>query len=155
MQNCSPTPQNIVYAQAPAVKSLTYPANWPKRPLTKNLELAARSVVYRITEKQKLDLYNRKITTRKLAAELGVSESHLSTLFPGKVAPDYLETSKAELRSARKAIRVDYANRVLAGKYSTREAAKVLNIAYRSMAKAVQTARSEAARASQMEMTYV
>lgn len=117
-----------------------YPENWPKP-----CKLRPNSLISRITDEEKRQLYNRELTTRELAKRYNVRETWVSTLFPGKVeAISVLIKNKKVLTRARKEYRVSQAALVLSGNLSTVEAAKVCKISYRSMARAVQAARKAA-----------
>jgi AraC-like DNA-binding protein len=119
------------------LNSKGYPANWPdcnpKRPDT---------VVSRITDQQKKDLYERNITTRDLAKLFGVREAYLSWLFPGK-GPGFSKAKKM-LINTRKEYRCRYAAQVIEGKISIKDAATASRIPYRSMARAVQLLKKQA-----------
>ena len=127
-----------MYSTTPRDKELPYPKTWPgacsKHP---------KSVVSRVTEQQKEDLFMRRITTRQLALELGVREQYVSSLFPGKIATE--RKGKTLLLQARKEIRKREAARVIEGLLSITQAATALRISYRSMARAVQAARPKVA----------
>jgi hypothetical protein len=112
-----------------------YPAEWPQ-PTDR-----ITSTVSRITHAQKKALYERTVTTRSLAKLLGVAESHLSYLFPGKVPAR--KRVKSSLSTVRKEFRIVCAKRVLASEISVTEAASIARISYRSMARAVQILRQE------------
>lgn len=118
---------------------IPYPSSWPK-PTDRRFTL-----VCRITEQQKLDLYNRRITTRALAITLGVREAYLSTIFPGKIPSTKPakrpNRAKRDLILARKAFRAEQARAVLSGKMTIAEAAKVANTGYRNMARVVKALR--------------
>lgn len=103
-----------------------YPAHWPKYDKYDKDKLASR-----ITEQQKQDLYNRKITTRDLAKLLGVHERYFSSVFSGKVPI----IDKKPLIEARKAFKLEIAKQILEGKYTGREAAKVANVSYKTMSR--------------------
>ena len=121
---------------------IPYPSTWPK-PTDRGFTL-----VCRITEQQKLDLYNRRITTRALALTLNVREAYLSTIFPGKIPPikgaKKASRDKRVLILARKTFREDQARAVLAGKMSISAAASIANTSYRNMARVVKTMRDSA-----------
>lgn len=111
-----------------------YPASWPKPRKSR-----PDSLVSRITDEEKRQLYERELTTRDLAKRYDVRETWVSTLFPGKVegASTYIRQKKV-LTKIRKEYRFSQAALVLAGNMSTKEASKVCKISYRSMARAVQ-----------------
>ena len=110
---------------------MNYPNEWPKPQPLKPYCLASR-----ITEAQKEDLYNRRITTRDLAKVLNVAERYLSNMFGGKI-PIY---NKAILIAARREFRIELAKKVLEGGYTTAQAAAIayvsLNTMYRTLDKA-------------------
>jgi predicted transcriptional regulator len=87
-------------------------------------------------------LYERNITTRALAKVLGIAESHLSYLFSGKV-PAYKNT-KSDLSAIRRQFRMVCAARAVKKEVSITEAASIARISYRSMARAVQSLKTEA-----------
>lgn len=127
----------LIKAIPPQAPSLVpYPDTWPKA------KGVGFTLAHRITEQQKIDLFNRKITTRDLAKLLNVREEYLSTVFPGKIpatkAPRRYETERRALLDARKQFRVEQAYLVLAEKQSIKDAAKVCNTSYRNMARFVQ-----------------
>lgn len=102
----------------------TYPSHWPRFDKFHPDRLQSR-----ITEQQKCDLYERKITTRDLAKLLNVSEKHLSAHFNGKVPiPD-----KRVLAKARREYKLEVARQVLHGKYSVQQAADVAYVSYNTM----------------------
>lgn len=111
----------------------SYPSSWPRPNSKKPL-----SVQSRITEQQKEDLYNRRITTRALAKILGIHERYCSALFPHKVQ---LRDRKV-LMEARKAYKLEVANQVIQGKYTTTEAAKIAFVSYNTMQRFVAKARA-------------
>jgi predicted transcriptional regulator len=115
---------------------MTYPNSWP-RPSYANI----KSVVYRITEQQKEDLYSRKVTTRDLAKVLGVREDYLSSLFPGKIEP--MERGRKELLQVRKEFRAEFARKVLSGELTLKKAGVLARTPYRTMARIVQTLKKE------------
>lgn len=108
---------------------ITWPRPNPRKPL---------SVQSRITDEQKRDLYERKITTRALAKILGIHERYCSALFPHKVA---LRDRKV-LMEARKAYKLEIANLVIQGKHTTTEAAKIAFVSYNTMQRFVAKARA-------------
>lgn len=109
-----------------------YPKTWPRPIKTK-----PKSLQTRITEQQKLDLYNRVITTRDLAKQLDVHERYLSYSFPRKVPV----INKKPLIEARKAFKLEMGKQVLSGKYTVTQAAEVANVAYNTMRRFVEKAR--------------
>lgn len=110
-----------------------WPTDWP-RPNPKK----PMAVQTRITDEQKRDLYNRKITTRDLAKVLGIHERYCSALFPHKVQ---LRDRKV-LMEARKAYKLEIANQVIQGKYTITEAAKVAFVSYNTMQRFVTKAKA-------------
>jgi hypothetical protein len=128
----------------------TYPDKWPKPRLyssEKGWATRHNAFINRITEQDKEDLYNRKVTTRAIAAKYDVNESYVSYLFPGKGPVSnpvkQAEIAKAELRATRKAYRMELAAKVLKGELSTVEAADQACIASRGMARAVKLLRDQ------------
>lgn len=101
-----------------------YPNTWPK-PDKRRPE----AVVTRITHQQKLDLYNRNITTRALAKVLNVHPHYLSFKFPHKVKP----FDKRPLLEARKAYKLAIATEVVQGKYTPQEGAKIACVSRSTM----------------------
>jgi len=101
-----------------------YPSSWrkanPRRP---------NALQSRITEQQKLDLYNRNITTRDLAKVLDVHEKHLSFAFPGKKPI----VDKGVLIEARKDFKLSVAKEILEGRLSIDGAAKKCCVSYHTM----------------------
>ena len=110
----------------------TYPDHWPK--LTE--ESRKNSLITRVTEQDKEDLFNRVITTRDLAKKLGVREAYLSHVFPGKV--EISSKGKPLLIAARREFRLSQAKLALKKKLTVKQAANICNLSYRSMARAVQ-----------------
>lgn len=111
--------------------NLKYPDFWPQPD-----KLHPEYVQSRITEEQKIALYNRQITTRELATILGVSERHLSTYFTGKCPiPD-----KKELTKARREYKIELAKEVLQGKYTVKQASKIAYTSYSTMLRRVKEA---------------
>lgn len=117
-----------------------YPATWPKP----NPYSRPNSIASRITDAQKHALYAREITTRDLALVLNVRESSLSHLFPGKAPLE--PNNKPELIATRKTFRHLQALAVLEKRLSIKEAADIVNLSYRSMARVVQTVRNSGAK---------
>ncbi len=102
----------------------TYPDKWPKpNPFKPN------AVASRVTEEQREDLYNRRLTTRALAKLLDVHEKYVTHLFPGK-API---ADKKQLIEARKLYKLEIAKQVMVGKYSIQQAADVAHVSYNTM----------------------
>lgn len=112
-----------------------YPEKWPQA------TDRVTSVVSRITHDQKRALYERVITTRNLAKELGVTEVHLSYLFPGKVT--VWKKFKQELTATRLQYRRVVAEKVVAGEFTIIQAADAARTSSRTMARMVQTVRRE------------
>lgn len=117
--------------------SKTYPQTWPKPDRERPSKLASR-----ITELQKQALYDREITTRDLAKELGVHERYLSAVFPGKVPI----VSKKPLIEARNLYKMSVAEDALAGKYTRQEAAKIANVTYKTLLRYVQKVKARKAK---------
>lgn len=120
-----------------------YPSDWPKPNQRSKLTL-----VNRITEAQKLALFNRTVTTRDLADQLGVREAYLSTLFPGKVPPSANSIRGAARRRrdflvVRRSFRAIQAQKVIAKELTVAEAADLASIGYRTMARLVRKLREE------------
>lgn len=113
---------------------MNYPSHWPRPNPTR-----PKAVATRVTEQDKVDLHERKITTRDLAKRLGVKEAYLSHLFPGKVETPV--RAKRVLLGVRKQFRLQQAQRVLNGELETKAAAIVSRVSYRVMARVVQTLR--------------
>lgn len=111
-----------------------YPSTWPKAKPTRPAIVATR-----ITESQKLALYNREITTRDLAKALNVAESYLSEMFPGKIPP--LDMSKTALAAVRKEFRMQEAHRVASGALKLDVAAELCRVSVRTMYRALNAAR--------------
>jgi len=134
-------PQIISPTPAPPIALVPYPDTWPK-PTHKGYTL-----VCRITEQQKLELYNRVITTRALAKLLNVREAYLSTIFPGKIEPSKVQRNRVQKRKifleTRQAFRREQAARVYAGSLSIAQAAELANTSYRNMARVVAAYRKE------------
>lgn len=111
-----------------------YPTTWPKP-----IQIKPRILQSRITEQQKLDLYNRVRTTRDLALELGVHEAYLSKMFPTKITP--LRRDLAEHLGKKRAIRKIYrelwGRKVLKGLVSYAQAADIASVSERTMRRIV------------------
>lgn len=110
-----------------------YPDTWPKANPKRPLTLASR-----ITEQQKNDLYQRKITTRDLAKLYNTHEKYVSALFPGK-EPIY---DKKPLMEARKAFKLAIAKEILEGKYTITQGAEVACVCYNTMLRFVAKAKA-------------
>ena len=98
----------------------------------------------RITAQQREDLYNRRITTRELASQLGVSETHLSRTFPGKI-PGQAQATRKEKRvllAARNEFRDKLAEDVIAGRLDRKKAALTANCSERTMWRHIANIRS-------------
>lgn len=111
-----------------------YPTHWPQPTKTRPTSVASR-----ITEAQKLNLFNRVITTRDLAKDLDVHERYLSSLFPGKIEV----VDKKPIIAARKLYKLELAKLVIAGTYTTRQAAEISNSTYKTMARFVKKVREQ------------
>jgi len=105
------------------------PQTWPGPDPTKS----PAALINRVTADQLSDLYNRRITTRQLAKDLGVAEKWLSYLYHGR-APS---PRKSDLRAARLGLRMMYAQQVIDGKISVSNAAKLLYCSYNTVRRAV------------------
>lgn len=91
----------------------------------------------KVTPQQLDDLYNRRITGRALAAELGVTENWLSRNFSGKV-PGLVRTARAqkkELFAARTAYRDSLARRIRAGEMTRSDACAIAHCSERTMSR--------------------
>ena len=115
-----------------ATFSHPFPESWPKPDPAKPHTLASR-----ITQQDKLDLYNRAITTRALALKLDVREAYLSHMFPGK-APTHA-SSRRVLFAARREYRVALAKRVIDEGLSVKQTASTSKVPYRSLARTVKS----------------
>lgn len=111
---------------------MTYPVTWPKANPKRPDTVASRT-----TEQQRLDLWERRITTRELAKQLGVHEKYVSSVFPGK-QPIF---NKKPLIEARKALKLELGREVIKGKYSISQAAKIAFVSYNTMMRAVNKVR--------------
>ena len=134
------TPAKILYTLSMSQPNLTshgYPASWPKP-----IPSRPQALVTRISDTDKLALYERKLTTRALAAKYGVTEPWVSTLFPGKVKSlTACMQSKKELAAVRKEHRLHLAALVINKTTSVLEASQTCRVSYRTMARAVQELR--------------
>lgn len=86
-----------------------------------------------------MDLYNRVITTRALAVELGVHERYLSYMFPHKVPI----RDKRVMTETRKQHRLAIATEVLSGRHTIAEAANIAHVSYTTMQRYVVKAKHE------------
>lgn len=111
----------------------TYPDTWPSADPARPEALHSR-----ITEKEKEDLYQRRVTTRELAASLGVHEKWLSARFPGK-AP--IPNTKV-LIQARREYKIEMGKRVLQGLHTINEAAKMVHVSWNTMYRYVKKAKT-------------
>lgn len=114
-----------------------YPDHWPKPDRRRPTLIQSR-----VTEQQKLDLYNRKLTTRDLAKLLNVHETYLSALFPGKVAI----IDKKPLIEARRAYNTEMAKLVISGRYTVKEAAGIAFTTVKTMRRFMQKVKQETAK---------
>lgn len=104
------------------------PQSWPKPNPAKPHILASR-----MDPADLLDLYNRRITTRALAARYKTTERWMSQTYPGKVkVPD-----RRQRQQARKAFREFHASRVIAGDVNLYQAANAACISYSTMRRIV------------------
>ncbi len=110
----------------------TYPDTWPTEDPARPEALHSR-----ITEKQKEDLYQRRITTRDLAAQLAVHEKWLSARFPGKAA---VQNTKV-LIQVRREYKVEMGKRVLQGMYTIQQAANLVHVSWNTMYRYVKKAK--------------
>lgn len=108
-----------------------YPLFWPK-PNGNTNQLQTR-----ITERQKLDLYNRRVTTRDLAKILDVHERYLSYMFPFKVEV----IDKSKLCEARRAFKTHIASLVILKQFTIKEAAKKAYVSESTMQRFVKKVR--------------
>lgn len=115
-----------------ATYSHPFPESWPRPDPGKPHTLASR-----ITQQDKLDLYNRAITTRALALKLDVREAYLSHMFPGK-APTHTSSRKV-LFAARREYRIALAKRIIAEGLSVKATASDCKVPYRSLARTVRS----------------
>lgn len=111
---------------------MNYPNFWPRANPARPEALQSR-----ITEAQKKALYNREVTTRDLARELGVHEKYLSSKFYTKVEI----VDKRPLIDARKAFKLAMAVRVLKGELSMQQAADSAFVSYNTMQRFTQKAK--------------
>jgi hypothetical protein len=118
----------------------TYPDAWPKPNPKKPL-----SLVTRITEQQKRNLYNRLVTTRELAKNLEVHEAYLSAIFPGKVKPvaQQIKEGMHKKRAIRLVFRRLLARQVLKGEISLNAATARANVSERTMRRILKQVQSE------------
>ena len=114
------------------MSNIKYPEKWPLPDRKQPTLLQSR-----ITEDQKLALYNRNISTRELASILKCHETYLSGMFPGKVPL----ANRKELLDTRKAYKLTVAREILLGKYSIREAAELAFTSYNTMHRCVAKAK--------------
>lgn len=110
----------------------SYPATWPK-PDPKRPDCLAS----RMTEQDRVDLYERRITTRALAKKYGVHERHVSFMYPGKKPL----VDQAKLALIRKEFKLAVAKEVLEGKYTSREASNKAHVSYNTMLRFVAKAK--------------
>ena len=111
---------------------MDYPKTWPKpNPLKPD------SLQSRITEAQKTDLFNRRITTRQLAKDLGVHEKYLSYKFAFKTEI----IDKKPLIETRKLYKLEIAVQVLQGLHTIQQAADIAYVSYNTMQRCVQKAK--------------
>ena len=97
------------------------------------------SVRDRITKEQKEALYSRKRSVTAIAAELGVTVSHLS-----KYCPEREPKRNARLLLVtRKLFQKTIATECLNGKYSVAEAAKLAYVSLRTMYRRVEELKNE------------
>lgn len=110
-----------------------YPDFWPQPDAQHPEYLQSR-----ITEEQKQQLYNREITTRALAKELGVTEKYLSFLFHSKrPIPD-----KKQLVKVRKEFQMSVAAQVVAQNLSIKKASQMAHTSYSTMLRRVRVAKN-------------
>lgn len=105
-----------------------YPAHWP-RPNPRNPD----SLASRISEEDKVALYNRETTGRALSRKYGVTEKWLSSKFHGRkpVVPKNLR-----LKAIRQ-FRLFHAKQVIDGLTTTRQAAAAAFTSYSTMRRTV------------------
>jgi hypothetical protein len=111
---------------------MQYPSFWPKPNIHKPGSLQSR-----ITEQQKMDLFNRIITTRALARQLGVHETYLSYKFFTKIQI----IDKRPMIEGRKLFKLEIAIDVLKGKHTIQEAANIAFVSYNTMQRFLQKAK--------------
>lgn len=108
---------------------MTYPDTWPKRNAQKPWTLSSR-----ITDQEKTDLYNGKITAKELAITYNTHEKYVAGMFPGR-APKKKPIPKSEmpLTLARVEFRMAICVDVLNGKYTVMAASKICSCSYNTM----------------------
>ena len=109
-------------------KAQPYPPAWPAPN-----PLKPRTLHSRISEEDKKDLYNRRVTTRALAKKYGVTEKWLSYVFPGKRPVEH----KTFKRKARMAFREFLARQVVAKERNIYAAAAAACTSYSTMRRIV------------------
>lgn len=118
----------------PYIPEQDYPSAWPKANPDRPKALSSR-----VTEAQKYALYHRLVTTRDLAKQLGVEETYLSRLFPGKT--ETISKGKQILTATRREFRKGLASEVISRSKTVKEAAKLANTSCRTMARVVKALR--------------
>lgn len=126
---------------------MTYPDDKPYPPAWDAQRRKPGSHYYRpgtlleiVTAEDKLALYNRRVTTRALAAKYKVREDTLSNYFPGKVPKETTRDArkaKSELIAARRDYRRAVADKVKAGELGVKEAAGQLHVHPRTISRAM------------------
>ncbi len=100
----------------------------------------------RVTPQMRDDLFHRRITTRALAAQLGVSENRISRLFPGKIPGPVAQAlrDKRKLKDMRHEFRCRLALDVIARRLTVRKASEQAHCTERSMYRYVAEMRAKA-----------
>lgn len=106
-----------------------YPDTWPKANPHRRKTLASR-----ITEAEKMALYNREITARELADRYNTHEKYIAAMYPGRVATvKPPKKSDSPLVKARTEFRLDICIKILEGEYTVRKASVICNCSYNTM----------------------
>jgi hypothetical protein len=110
---------------------MTYPDTWPKFNPRKPWALSSR-----ITDQEKSDLYESKITAKQLAIKYGTHEKYVAAMFPGRLRvekPPKLSKLEQPLAIAREEFRMAICVEVLKGKMTVIAASEVCSCSYNTM----------------------
>jgi|GEM_PF-4670775 AraC-like DNA-binding protein len=97
----------------------------------------------RLTPAMRDDLYNRRVTTKALAKQLGVSETHLSRVCPGKI-PGQKRQYKTDLIESRKLYREELALEVTCGRLDRKKAIQLAGCSERTFWRHIANVRNHA-----------
>lgn len=116
---------------------MTYPDQWPKP------NARTWTLVSRITDQDKLDLYNKVTTVKALAKKYNTNASYLASLFPGRHITPRVRKKDLLLAKTREEFRFEVCKRVLRGEITIGKASEICSCSYNTMQRWVKTAKTK------------